>query len=411
MTKRPHVVYWGTQPSPYVVDRFNAVADTGELQFEAWFNQIREPDRSWNVDPTTWRFPTRLIQRGPRPRLPVAELRHARPDVLVQNFDRPHFALGFAAGTRYAKRGTFRVLPTFEAWSSRRPVGEMSKHLLFRAVDGAKVPGPGGTTEATKYGLPAERCFKVTQSINLRHFASARDVETTVREARRAELGLRGTVFVYVGRLWSGKGLGHLIEAFRRATASSADISLLIVGDGVDEQEYRRATSDMPAVLFAGHVQPADLPEWYALSDCFVFPTLGDPNGLVVEEAMAAGLPVISTSAAGDIRLRVAEGVSGYIVEPADSGALADRMLRFASLDGPAREALRRGAIQHASGFDVPRYAADFVRFIEAILAMPPRRTPARLAAKCLGVALLPFATATAAPLLDTQSARHLAAQ
>lgn len=58
--------------------------------------------------------------------------------------------------------------------------------------------------------------------------------------------------------------------------------------------------------------------------------TLGEPCGLVVDEAMAYSLPVINTSVAGEIRERVGEGVNGYIVPPEDNGVLADRMLYLA---------------------------------------------------------------------------------
>ncbi len=69
-------------------------------------------------------------------------------------------------------------------------------------------------------------------------------------------------------------------------------------------------------VSFVGFIQKRELPRYYALADVFVFPTLGDPYGLVVDEAMACGLPVISTSAAGEIHDRVEDGVNGYIVPP-----------------------------------------------------------------------------------------------
>ena len=69
-------------------------------------------------------------------------------------------------------------------------------------------------------------------------------------------------------------------------------------------------------VIFAGFFQKAELPRLYAAADVFVFPTLGDPYGLVVDEAMACSLPIISTSAAGEIRDRVESGVNGFVVPP-----------------------------------------------------------------------------------------------
>lgn len=62
MTKpRPRVVYWNSQPTPYMVERWNAVADRGNIEMHAWFNVVREPDRSWEVDESAWRFQGRYL--------------------------------------------------------------------------------------------------------------------------------------------------------------------------------------------------------------------------------------------------------------------------------------------------------------------------------------------------------------
>ena len=53
------VVYWNHSPTPYFVARFNAIARRGKLDFEAWFNDRREPIRSWDVDEREWLFPAR----------------------------------------------------------------------------------------------------------------------------------------------------------------------------------------------------------------------------------------------------------------------------------------------------------------------------------------------------------------
>ena len=229
---------------------------------------------------------------------------------------------------------------------------------------------------AQQYGVPYSRVCAVTQSIDARHYRRALEVSDAWRSKRRAELGLRGCVFLYVGRLWSGKGLDYLFEAYRSLLRQCPNTSLLLVGDGVDENQYRTLARDLPGVSFAGFVQTTNLPEYYALADVFVFPTLGDPHGLVVEEAMAAGLPVICTEAAGDIRHRLPEGEAGYVIPPMDATCLADRKLR----KGLASKALQLVADQSHE-----RWAVDFEAFIERILSLPPRRSPQAIAAATAG--------------------------
>src|SRR5919204_1173136 len=390
--RKPRVVYWQNIPSPYVVGRFNALVDRGNLDFEAWFNAEREPDRTWEVKPAEWRFRARYIPArrlfGRRLHLPLVELQQTCPDVLISLYDRLSFALGNLAARGSASRTALRVLPNYDSWSRRACWKELGKHVLFRAVDGAKVPGPDGAHLARKYGLPRTRIAAVTQSIDVAHYGRARDIGPYLRRQRRAQLGLHGCVFVYVGRLWAGKGLDYLFAAYQSVREHAPAISLLLVGDGVDEDRYRALARDLPGIRFSGFVQPRDLPEYYALGDVMVFPTLGDPHGLVIAEALAAGLPVICTEAAGDIRSRLPDGRAGYVVPAADALTLADRMLRLAA-DPALRMRLAAEAPRLVAAQVHERWAADFEAFVGHLLAIAPRRTPAALLASVMGPCVL----------------------
>lgn len=375
---RPRVVYWNNIPSPYVVERFNALADRGNVDFEAWFNERREPDRSWDVIEEEWRFAARYIPEratlGRALHLPLPELRSTRPDLLVSLYASASFTTGIACARSLGSRTALRVLPTFDAWIRRSKAKEAAKHFLFRVVDGVKVPGPDGAAMARKYGVPADRIVPVTQSVNLDHYATARTIPEEVRRSERARLGLSGCTFVCVGRLWSGKGLDYLFDAFEGVRGASLDATLLLVGDGVDEARYRERARALPGVVFAGFIQPHEIPRYYGLADVSVFPTLGDPHGLVVEEAMAAGLPVISTEAAGDIRRRLPDGRAGFIVPPAESRQLAARMMTLAS-EPVLRRAMGAEGARLVRGRGHEAWARDFESFVERMQSLPRRRT------------------------------------
>ena len=390
--KPARVVYWNNIPSPYVVGRFNALATRGNLEFEAWFNERREADRSWDVHEQEWRFQARYIPERPvagmRLRLPVPELRDARPDLLVSLYSSASFALGSSIARAMGARIAFRVLPTFDTWFQRSKWKEALKHFLFRSVDGVKVPGQDGANMARRYGVPRDRIHEVTQSIDVAHYRQALEVTPAIRAERREQLGLHGCVFLYVGRMWSGKGLDYLLEAYQLARMEQPDISLLLVGDGVDEARYRAMARNLPNVSFAGFVQARELPGYYALADALVFPTLGDPHGLVVEEAMAAGLPVICTQAAGDIGRRLPDGVGGFVVSPANSAELSDRMLRLAaSADLRKRFAAEGSRIVAHQVHE--RWAVDFESFADHVLSQPSKRTAQSLLTHVAGLAVL----------------------
>lgn len=386
------MVYWNHSPTPYFVERFNAIVDRGTLDFEAWFNDRRESIRSWEVNEDEWRFAARYIPRrsllGWRERVPAAELRGARPDLLVQEYDRAHLTAGFLAGRAAAGRTAFRVLPNFDAWSERTWWREAGKRFVFRAVDAAKVPGADGRALAARYGLEVSRTSAVTQSIDVHRFARARELPAAERERLRRELGLAGCVFVYVGRLWAGKGTDHLLDAYERLLAAGCEVSLLLVGDGPDEPRYRERARRLERVAFAGFVQTRELPRLYGIADAMVFPTLGDPHGLVVEEAMAAALPVVCSAAAGDIATRLPDGEAGYVVPPGDPLALAARMQALAA-DEARRRALGARAAALAASRSHERYAQDFEAFVEHALSLPRRRGWAARTADAAGATIL----------------------
>ena len=374
---RPFVVYWNNIPSPYMVERFNALADRNAFEFEAWFNDRIEADRSWEVDEASWRFryrylpTTHLLGRTQHWPMPVLG---RRPDVLVSLYAEPAFLIGWALSKLRGTKTGFWVEVTFDRWVPRTSMKEAIKRWLFPKVDAIVTVGDDGNSFAAKYGAGAERIFFAPHVIDVAHYQSGADSARPHREAMRRELGLEGTTFLYVGRLWWGKGINYLLEAFETVQRrSTAPVSLLLVGDGPEEAKLRQACAErgIRNVVFAGFQQKPDLPRYYALADVFVFPTLGDPYGLVVDEAMACGLPVISTSAAGEIRDRVEEGVNGYVVPPEDSAALAESMLHLAQ--NPDLIA-RMGRISHEKiqGHTLEKWAEDFERIVLTLLHGKP---------------------------------------
>lgn len=371
---RPYVVYWNNIPSPYMVDRFNALASRGVFDFEAWFNDRTEPDRSWTVDEARWRFRHRYLPTthfaGRTQHWPLPLLDRRPPDVLVSLYATPVFVAGWTlAMVRGVKTG-FRVLMTHDSWVSRQRGKEALKRFMFRRVGAIETPGEQGREFALALGARGERIFITTHTVGAQFRQAAALPDREHREFLRRQIGLAGTTFLYVGRLWHGKGVEYLIGAFQLVQQQSSDeVSLLLVGDGPDEERLRRLCRSrrLRNVVFAGFKQRKELAVYYCLADVFVFPTLGDPYGLVVDEAMACSLPVISTSAAGEIRSRIEDGVNGFIVPPEDSRALAGRMSHLAS-DSTLRSAMGRLCKVKVQDHTPERWAEDFERLVESLI-------------------------------------------
>ena len=372
--KRPFVVYWNNTPAPYMVERFNAIAERGNLYFEAWFNDRRELGRSWEVDESSWTFSYRYLPvlrlAGKNLRFSLPILERKRPDVLVSLYAEPVFLVGWTIARLRGVKTIFRTVVTFDRWIKRNKWKEFLKRQLFKRVDGIETPGIDGRDFAMKYGASEEKIFYTKHAIDVEHYMKSRKKALLKRKNIRDALGLRGITFVYVGRLWWGKGIRFLLDAFRDLQRRvSEEVSLLLVGDGEDEDSLKKKCrkEDIRNVVFAGFHQKAELPWLYGASDVFVFPTLGDPYGIVVNEAMASSLPVISTSAAGEIRDRIEDGVNGYIVPPEDSRALSDRMERLA-LDPELRTRMGHISSQKIAGHTPERWAEDFEKAVFKIL-------------------------------------------
>lgn len=370
---KPFVVYWNNIPAPYMVERFNALADRDNLDFIAWFNDRIESDRSWIVDESSWRFRYRYLPTtniGSRKLHWPTPVLGKRPDVLISLYAEPSFLFGWAVTKLCGAKTAFWCQVTYDRWVTRKAWKESLKRLVFPKVDATLGSGKESQAFAIRYGVPKEKALLLRHSIDVNHYESGYKQYVQDRETIRREIGVKGTTFIYVGRLWQGKGLTFLLEAFEKLqNLSDDDVSLLLVGDGPQEAELRQICfkRDIRNVIFSGFHQKPELPRYYVAADVFVFPTLGDPYGLVVDEAMASFLPIVSTSSAGEISDRVEEEVNGFIVPPEDSTILADRMLRF--VNNPVLcERMGESSAKKIAGHTPEQFAEDLENIVYKLI-------------------------------------------
>ncbi|MFO7546974.1 MAG: glycosyltransferase [Trueperaceae bacterium] len=137
---------------------------------------------------------------------------------------------------------------------------------------------------------------------------------------------------LFVGMDWERKGGPDLLAAFRRVRDRHPDATLTLVGEAPEMSE--------PGVRVLGRLGSERLDRLYAEAAVFALPTLREPFGIVFVEAMERGLPIVATTV-GALPDMVEDGVNGYLVEPGDVDALADRLNRL--LDDPEAR-IRQGA-------------------------------------------------------------------
>ena len=187
-------------------------------------------------------------------------------------------------------------------------------------------------------------------SRRIRHFYDVVDnryLKETVNVLRlesASHKGLPEQYFLYVGRLSGEKNVDGLLAEWTRYREQGGTWSLVIVGAGPETGPLKAiASSSVFArdIYFAGHRTFRELPFFYALAKCFVLPSTREPWGLVVNEAMASGLPVLVSSRCGCAEDLVESGSNGFAFDPSKEGALATLLTRMESLEPSALNRMR----------------------------------------------------------------------
>lgn len=188
----------------------------------------------------------------------------------------------------------------------------------------------------------------IPNGVEIEPFAAAEPFE----ELRDGTLNI-----LFVGRLEDRKGLSDLLRGYHRLRKRRVDARLIVVGAGPRLREYRRyvATRRIRDVEFVGHVPLEAKLRYYASADIFCAPSTGQESfGIVLLEAMAAGLPIVASDIHGYKNV-VQRGVQGLLVEPRNHRALAAALYRLAN-DEELR--LRMGEAGRAKA---PEYSWDKV--------------------------------------------------
>jgi phenylacetate-CoA ligase len=205
--------------------------------------------------------------------------------------------------------------------------------LRFRQTAWITV-GPADAATLASWGVPRERITVLGNGVDTERFQPAPAAGRP--PARPPTVG-------FVGRLAAVKGLGTAVQALALVRRDVPDARLVLVGDGPEqarlEAEARRLGLASAVEVRTG-VPFARAHEAYQAFDVFLLPSLTEGQGIVLLEAMASGLPVVSTRVGGAPAL-VQDGVTGHLVEVGDAAAMA-RALVPLLLDANRREAAGR---------------------------------------------------------------------
>ena len=188
------------------------------------------------------------------------------------------------------------------------------------------------------------------------------------RSRIRAEFGIpeESLVILFCGRLSREKNLRHLIEAYHLLDVESK--SLIFVGDGDLRHSLQDYADQLGAdsVFFFGFQNRGQIPKYYAISDLVVLPSVRETWGIVVNEAMCFGLPVVVSNQVGAGMDLVSNGRNGYRV-PTDGNALFLAIQKIADLSKEERQLMGAGSLEIINHWSNRNLGEYLVRHIEII--------------------------------------------
>ena len=321
-------------PTPYRTAFFDALAEAAAQagrRCHVLYCAKTEPGRHWPYDPSRMKH-AHTVLRGFHPSLAgvhahlnpgvLAELNRLKPDTLLiagawntptmlvagLNIYSPHprrflWSEGHA-GSVLKQKGLI-------AWARRR---------VYRTFDGFAVPNAKSAEWARAQGGAAKPCFLVPNAVESGHY---RRPSLAAKAEARARFGLprEGRVLLQVGLLASAKGAPELARTFLALPGEvRRETILALAGSGPAEAELRALSESSSGTLrLLGQLAPDGVRDALWSADAFVLNTRRDSNPLSAIEASAAGLPIVMSAAAGNIREVVELPNTGFVIrDPAD---------------------------------------------------------------------------------------------
>jgi len=237
-------------------------------------------------------------------------LRARRKPVVVQPF-----------GSESFKTRSLEKLANYVMWYPQ------SRYSMHRAEAIASEGEAQSKEIAQIYGVNKDKIFLLPDGVDIGEIRGC--LESS--KLRREDLGLREDelVLINVNRLEENKGVRYLIEALPQIKKAVGQVRLIIVGAGSQEENLKSQIDSLGlsgTVLHFKNVEDGLLFNYFKLADISVTPTLFEGLPIVLLEAMACGLPVITTDITDNSQV-VKNGKNGYLVPPGDSKAIGEAVI------------------------------------------------------------------------------------
>ncbi len=252
---------------------------------------------------------------------------------------------------------------------AKRVVRRLFMGGYYKLLDGFLSIGQLNHDFYRAMGVPERKIFHVPYAVDNDRMIAGSTLSASQRSAVRLKLGARDDVplLIYASKLTRRKHPDDLLEAARNLRNEGLDFDLLFVGTGEMEDFLRQRAADFPGSppLFTGFLNQTELPPILGASDIFILPADNEPWGLIINEAMGAGLAIVTSREVGSVPDLVHEGVNGRLIDAGDVSQLTE-VLRDLVSDPEKTSAMGNESRKIVSGWG---YAQDIVGIRSALRA------------------------------------------
>jgi 1,2-diacylglycerol 3-alpha-glucosyltransferase len=375
MNRRISVALLWSNYGPYHVARAKALAERQELEWH--FIELTGSDETHPWAPATADESFRLLSLSkhalpPRraARMVTQELSRLDPDVVVSCYA-PREMRVASVWARQRGKGSIAIHESTLIDRPRYLLKELVKRrIVLTHFDAAFVTGIRAREYLTTLGMPIEKIWEGYSAVDNDYFARAASEVRCETHLHRVRLGVPERYFLFVGRLAPEKNLPRLLQAYGSYHRRNPEgFGLVVVGDGPKRKELQRLASELRLtdVRWPGFLHAEELPAYYGLAECLVLPSTSEPWGLVVNEAMACGLPVMVSSHCGCVPELVRPDQNGFVFNPhnvSDIAALLERFSRFGEAERRQRGAISTEIVSKYTPTQWARNLAECVQVV-----------------------------------------------
>ena len=320
--------------SPYRTPLFEGLANHPSIDLTVYFCSQTHKDREWEI-PVSDKYNYTVLPGFSLHFLGI--ISHLNPSIIPKLINGKYDAVIIGGCSDFTTQWAFIISKLLQTpiitWSESTAyepslIRKLSLPLvksILRHSDACIVCGTRAKNYLISLGVMPKRIFCAYNAIDTGFFQQESAKYRLRREELKTRLNMKkGRLILYVGRLIELKGIHYLIRAFAKLRQETDNVGLVIAGNGKLKQELVSLcqTLQLPDVYFVDFIQQQQLPLYYSIADVFVLPSTEEVWGLVLNEAMSCGLPVITTRNVGASVDLIQDGVNGYVVAGGDPDQL-----------------------------------------------------------------------------------------